>query len=104
MKKRLTMRDCVMSSVTRNEMDAVIRAQELLGFTRLTPRMYAVRREAFLAHVCGVVHVVIPTFSPYVFYQKHLGMQGGSYVTHDELVEDDWARGVIDDALALFIP
>lgn len=82
-----------------NMKDPVERARLLLTMTHQTPRMYASCREAMVAHICGIVHVVKDDFDPYEFYKRHLGTNGSCYVAPDGPVDDTWARVAIDDAL-----
>jgi hypothetical protein len=83
-------------------MDAVIRARMILEHTKRAPCMVASCREALMAHVCGVTSVVSEGFNTYEFYGKHIKVRGSAYVDMLDPVDDDWARGVIDDALTHF--
>lgn len=69
------------------------RAVQLLGRLGWTPKMYAFHREAFLAHVCGIVSMVHDNFDVRGFYERHMGDDTGLLVT------DDWAHEVVKEAL-----
>jgi len=75
-------------------MDVMARARMILEDTARAPKMYANSREAFLAHVCGVVIVVNSGFSPWEFYREHADV-----FSLGEHVDDDWAKNVVSDAL-----
>ena len=81
-------------------MDVVEKARSYLEATKRAPRMFASTREAMMCHITSVVYVVAD-LDCQQFWKKHLGTFGISYVNHDGPVDDDWARGVIDDALRI---
>lgn len=69
------------------------RAVQLLGRLGWTPKMYAFHREAFLAHICGIISMVDDNFDVRGFYQRHMGD------STDLIVTDDWAHDVVKEAL-----
>lgn len=82
-------------------MDVVTRAKSYLEATRRAPRMFATTREAMMCHVTSVVCVLVDDFNVQGFWAKHLGTYGNTYVGILDVPEDDWAKGVIDDALKI---
>lgn len=81
-------------------MDVVDKARSYLEATRRAPRMFATTREAMMCHITSVVYI-LADLDVQEFWKKHLGTYGNTYKTIDEPVDDDWARGVIDDALKI---
>lgn len=82
-------------------MDMVTRATSYLMATYRAPRMFASTREAMMCHVASVVYVLVDGFDTQEFWQRHLGACGNTYKTINDPVDDDWARGVIVDALKI---
>jgi uncharacterized membrane protein len=82
-------------------MTYIERARRLLKDTRNRPQMFASTREAMLAHICGIVCVILPKFSPRDFYAKHAGTFGNVYCNMQGEVKTEWAQDAIDDALSM---
>jgi hypothetical protein len=80
-------------------MNMIHRAESLLKQTRQAPGMYATRREAFVAHVCGIMTLLDAEFDVREFYGKHLEKHGSILKGIDKEVHEEWGHGVVDDAL-----
>jgi len=81
-------------------MSIVNRAKSLLEQTGQAPGMYATRREAYVAHVCGIMILLDAEFDVQEFYGKHLEKYGSMLKGVDKEVTKEWGREVVDDALA----
>lgn len=79
------------------------RIEELLKQTRAAPQMYAHDVETFLMRISTLLEVVSTVFVPRDFYITHGGKKGSLYAFKipEGMTFDDWAKGVIDDALAM---
>lgn len=82
-------------------MDVVARAISFLEATKRAPRMYATTREAMMCHITAVVYVLVDELDTIEFWKKHLGFKGNTYLNTQAPVDDDWARGVVEDALRI---
>ena len=86
---------------TSFEVERLGHALGLLSTIRHRPQMFASMREAFVAQVWAVVFMVGVDADMQDFYKKALGRQGSAVLGLDAEVGTEWARGVIDEAVAL---
>ena len=79
------------------------KARACLARIARRPGMYAFSREALLALVSGILEMACErSFDPRNdFYKRHLGTRGCAYVGLLENFDDEWARVVVKDALAI---
>lgn len=79
-----------------------MKAKDFLDMIRATPQMYASNKEAYVAQVVTALIMEDVTLAIGEFYGKHLCQYGSLLLTADDPVDDEWAHGVVDEALKLF--
>ncbi len=73
------------------------RAKDQLKTMAECPHSYAICKEAFLSHICGMMWLLDYSFEPHSFYTKHCGVH---VKMTQESIDDSWAKSVIEDILA----
>jgi len=79
----------------------VLIGKKILNRLRLTPRMCASVKEAYVVQVTTVLTMLQVDYDLQNFCAKHLETDGCAYKNCLEPVDDEWAHAVIDAALKL---